>query len=72
MPDMKGWSLRDAMKVATLAGVRLDYKGSGYVTKQSITRGTDLKKGDMLTLELETPIESLNDDKEEKKTDVRS
>ncbi|ALC91082.1 penicillin-binding protein [Bacillus sp. FJAT-18017] len=72
MPDMRGWSLRDAMKVATLAGINLDYKGSGYVSKQSITRGTTLKKGDMLTLELETPIESLNDDKEEKKTDVRS
>ncbi|OCA85540.1 penicillin-binding protein [Bacillus sp. FJAT-27225] len=71
MPDMKGWSLRDAMKVATLSGIRLDYKGSGYVVTQSITKGTPLKKGDLLTLELETPLQTL-EGKEEKNPDIKN
>ncbi|WP_367576238.1 penicillin-binding protein [Bacillus sp. FJAT-27445] len=67
MPDMAGWSLRDAMKAANLAKLSLNFKGSGYVAKQSITKGTLLKDGDHLTIELETPFDSINGKDEEMK-----
>ncbi|RDU38481.1 penicillin-binding protein [Neobacillus piezotolerans] len=72
MPDLTGWSLRDALKAANLAGLNLNFKGSGYVVKQSVTKGTPIKSGDHLTVELETPLDSLNrDDKVEENPEIK-
>ncbi|WML38999.1 penicillin-binding protein [Neobacillus sp. OS1-2] len=59
-PDMTGWSLRDVMKVSTIAGIKLTSKGQGYVTKQNITPNTLLKSGDFLIVDLITPEEQWN------------
>ncbi|MFZ7946748.1 MULTISPECIES: penicillin-binding protein [Bacillaceae] len=59
-PDMTGWSLRDVMKVANLAGLKLSSKGMGYVTGQNITQGALLRKGDFLIVDLKTPEELWN------------
>ncbi len=67
MPDLTGWSLRDALKAANAAKLHLNFKGSGYVVKQSITKGTEIKSGDRLTIELETPLDSLNGTNEEER-----
>jgi penicillin-binding protein 2B len=56
-PDMTGWSLRDVNKVSSLAQIRLNLKGTGYVVKQSIKPGTVLKSGDYLIVDLQTPEE---------------
>lgn len=56
-PDMKGWSLRDVMKVANLAGLKLNYKGNGYVTQQNIQASSLLRNGDFLIVDLKTPEE---------------
>ncbi|RSD28116.1 penicillin-binding protein [Mesobacillus subterraneus] len=56
-PDMKDWSLRDVMKLAQIAGVKLNKAGSGYVTKQSLQPGSPIKEGENLVVELETPLE---------------
>jgi penicillin-binding protein 2B len=56
-PDMKGWSLRDVMKVANIAGLKLNSKGQGYVTKQNIKPKTIMRNGDFLIVDLKTPEE---------------
>uniref|UniRef100_UPI0037364431 penicillin-binding transpeptidase domain-containing protein n=1 Tax=Metabacillus halosaccharovorans TaxID=930124 RepID=UPI0037364431 len=52
IPDLNGWSKRDVMKLGNLLGLSIKTEGSGYVTKQSVKKGTVLKKGDVLTITL--------------------
>lgn len=56
-PDMLSWSLRDVLQVANLAGLKVNSKGSGYVTSQNIKAGALLRKGDFLIVDLKTPEE---------------
>ncbi|PGY10872.1 penicillin-binding protein [Bacillus sp. AFS031507] len=56
-PDMTGWSLRDVMKVANIAGLKLNSKGQGYVTQQNIKPKTIMRNGDFLIVDLKTPEE---------------
>ena len=56
-PDMTGWSLRDVMKIANIAGLKLNSKGKGYVTQQSIPPNSILHSGDFLIVDLKTPEE---------------
>jgi penicillin-binding protein 2B len=59
-PDMTGWSLRDVMKVANIAGLKLNSKGQGYVTQQNIKPKTIMRNGDFLIVDLKTPEEQWN------------
>ncbi|MCD2255315.1 penicillin-binding protein [Lactobacillus sp. CC-MHH1034] len=36
MPDVKGWSKNDVLKLAEITGVKVKFKGDGYVVSQSI------------------------------------
>lgn len=56
-PDMTGWSLRDVMKVANIAGLKLNSKGQGFVTQQNIKPKTIMRNGDFLIVDLKTPEE---------------
>lgn len=56
-PDMTDWSLRDVMKLAQIAEIKLNKAGSGYVTKQSLKPGVPINKGENLVVELETPLQ---------------
>jgi len=56
-PDMTGWSLRDVMKVANIADLKLNSSGKGYVDQQSIKPKAILRKGDSLTIHLTAPVE---------------
>ncbi|MFT8871447.1 MAG: penicillin-binding transpeptidase domain-containing protein [Sporolactobacillus sp.] len=51
-PDVSGWSLADVMKLAQVAGVKLNEQGEGYVRSQSPAAGTPIHKGDTLAVEL--------------------
>ncbi|EFV79514.1 hypothetical protein HMPREF1013_00430 [Bacillus sp. 2_A_57_CT2] len=62
VPDMNGWSLRDVMKVAKLADLKLNTVGSGYVVKQNLKAGSALREGDYLIVELEPPAEKYNEE----------
>lgn len=55
LPDLTGWSLRDVMKVANLAKLKLNISGNGYVFKQNLHSGTNVKEGDYLVVHLQTP-----------------
>ena len=71
-PDMTGWSLRDVMKVAKIAGVKLNSTGSGYVDKQNIKAGSVLRKGEFLIVDLKTPEEKLKLEAENKAAEENS
>lgn len=62
IPDMKGWSLRDVMKVAKLADLKLSTSGNGYVVGQSINPGSQLKQGDSLKVDFKFPEDQYNHD----------
>lgn len=62
MPSIKGWSMREIVTFADLLDLTLEPIGNGYVTKQSIEKGTSLKKDDYLGVEFKAP-----DEKKEKK-----
>src|SRR5699024_4481917 len=55
MPSMKGWSQRDATKLADMLGLDVEIEGSGFVTKQSIKPDTKIKDQTMLKLEIKPP-----------------
>ncbi|WP_214827136.1 penicillin-binding protein [Exiguobacterium algae] len=55
MPVLKGWSLRDVKRLATLYQLNLEINGTGYVTSQSIGKGKPVKNGATLKVKLETP-----------------
>ncbi len=55
VPDMKGWSLRDVMKLAKVAKLDLKTVGTGYVSKQSLEAGKKVKEGETINIELSQP-----------------
>jgi penicillin-binding protein 2B len=57
MPDVTGFSLRDVVKIASLANLELSTTGSGYVTKQNISVGNVINSGDPLVVHLKAPTE---------------
>nr|WP_262919029.1 penicillin-binding protein [Tunicatimonas sp. TK19036] len=53
MPNLEGMTLRDALYLLEQRGLRVEYKGTGRVTKQSLSPGESLKKGNTVWLELQ-------------------
>jgi len=45
MPNLKGWSYRDVLTLANLLNIQVETTGSGYVTKQSVKKGTKIEEG---------------------------
>ncbi|WP_075981023.1 penicillin-binding protein [Bacillus massilinigeriensis] len=66
IPNMIGWSLRDVLKVTEIANLKVNSTGNGYVTKQNIKEGTEIKAGDYLVIEMQTPKEQLESKKKKK------
>lgn len=54
MPNMKSWTKDDVLAFQELTGINVTTKGSGYVTKQSVTSGTTLKDNSKVEIELST------------------
>lgn len=52
MPNVKGMTLRDAIKLLEQMGLQVNVKGSGKVTMQSIEPGVPIKKGQVVSLSL--------------------
>lgn len=69
-PDMRGWSLRDAIKVANIAKLQLNTAGTGYVTKQNTKAGKTMKEGDYFIVELTEPSKIHMKKKEENKQET--
>ena len=55
MPVLKGWSLRDVKRLATLYQLNLEIDGTGFVTSQSIGKDKPVKTGATLKVKLQSP-----------------
>ncbi|SFS49917.1 PASTA domain-containing penicillin-binding protein [Marininema halotolerans] len=55
MPDLRGKSLREAMDVCRLIGLKPKAEGEGFVTSQSISPGSPLFEEHRIQLKLEPP-----------------
>jgi len=71
-PDMTDWSLRDVMKLAQIAEIKLNKAGSGYVTKQSLKPGVPINEGENLIVELETPLQQFEKSLKTEEEDVET
>lgn len=58
MPDMTGWSIRDAKRFSELLDKPLRFEGSGYVTEQNIDPEAAIPDKGGITITLMTPAES--------------
>jgi len=65
IPDMTGWALRDVTKLASIANLKLNVIGAGYVTKQNKKPNTIIKEGDYLVVELQPPFVEMPDQENE-------
>ncbi|KAA6452965.1 penicillin-binding protein [Bacillus swezeyi] len=52
MPDMTGWSKRDALRFGSMAGIHIETSGQGYVTSQSVKKGKELKTNKVVKISL--------------------
>ena len=52
MPDLRGLSAREALRVLTKAGVSARLAGNGFVVDQSLAPGSPFAPGDTCTLKL--------------------
>lgn len=55
LPNLTGWSLADVLKLTEILNLKIEAKGTGYVTKQSIKPGSAVREGDKLTVHLKPP-----------------
>lgn len=52
LPDMLGWSLADAQSYANAVGFKLNWQGSGYITKQSVAKDQLIVNSSQVDIEL--------------------
>lgn len=53
MPDISGWSSADVQQLAKVLKLKVKENGNGYVTQQSISPDTTIKRGTTLTVQYE-------------------
>ncbi|MCA1054001.1 penicillin-binding protein [Rossellomorea aquimaris] len=53
VPDMTGWSVRDVQKFVRLTDTKVEFKGHGYLKRQSVKPGSEIKRGTKLVVEFE-------------------
>jgi cell division protein FtsI (penicillin-binding protein 3) len=52
VPDVAGMGLRDAIYLLENEGLKVQVYGRGVVTKQSLTPGSSIQKGQQIVIEL--------------------
>lgn len=52
MPDVVGMGLKDALYLLESQGLEVEFSGTGAVTEQSITPGSEITRGDKVTISL--------------------
>ena len=56
MPDLQGWSKRELLELEELVGMKIDIKGDGFVTSQSIKINEKINDKTKLTVQLGKPF----------------
>lgn len=67
MPNIKGWSERDVLSLASLLELDVEIKGSGFVTNQSIKKDTKIKGNMKLGVTLGSSANKEEKEKEKSK-----
>lgn len=52
MPDLTGWSKNDVIKLAKMMDIDVKYKGTGFVSEQSVNKGATVQSGMTMTVSL--------------------
>jgi penicillin-binding protein 2B len=55
VPDMEGWSVRDVFKVASIANLKLNKVGNGYVSSQNLRPNSPVKENELLVVNFKAP-----------------
>jgi beta-lactam-binding protein with PASTA domain len=45
MPDLRGQSVRDALRMCAQLGLKLEARGDGFATQQNPAAGTEIESG---------------------------
>lgn len=69
MPSIHEWSQRDVLELAELLDLDLETMGNGYVTKQSVKKGTEIKEGTYIMVDFSLPNQDTENEKEKEATD---
>ncbi|MCF6410465.1 penicillin-binding protein [Pseudalkalibacillus salsuginis] len=70
MPDLTGMSRSEVMHLAQVLDLKTpEFTGNGFVTIQSIKKGSIVKEGSSLVVELKSPQEALQQQEEENESD---
>ncbi|MFA5603613.1 MAG: penicillin-binding protein [Bacilli bacterium] len=67
MPDVNGWSRNEIINLCNMLSIKYEFEGYGYVSEQSIKKGTVIKKNDVLKLKLKQKFDLEPKEKEIKK-----
>ena len=51
MPDLRGQSVRDAVRICTQLGLRLEARGEGRATRQIPTAGAEVDPGQLVRVD---------------------
>ena len=65
MPDITGYSSKDAIELCNILGLKYTLNGYGYVESVSIPPGTEILKGDTITINLKNIVPEALAGKEE-------
>lgn len=52
MPNLSGWSKNDVIKLASMLNINVKYTGNGFVSDQSISKGSPIRSGTTMTVNL--------------------
>lgn len=56
MPDLTGWSKRELLELEAMLGIKIELKGDGFVTSQSVKVDEKINEKTKLTVELGKPF----------------
>lgn len=57
LPDFTGWSKKMVLSFKMLSGLDIRINGDGYVTEQSLSKGTVIEKNEPVVLQLKLPAD---------------
>ncbi len=63
IPDMFGWSKRDVLKAAQLAGLKVSIVGDGFAYTQNLKPNSPMQEGDQIAVTFETPMDKIEREK---------
>ena len=55
LPDLRGWSKSDLVRLSDLTGINLEIEGEGYVTSQDSPAQTTIESGDPVKVTMSDP-----------------